>query len=64
MVKKTALIKEQLSRFNFIKTKLDIQIDQQSVNDQFEWDLGCDRNDPELFANQLVYDLKLAPEFK
>jgi hypothetical protein len=44
--------------------KLDITIDQQSVIDQFEWDIACRRNSPELFAEQMVLELKLHPEFK
>ncbi len=44
--------------------KLDITIDQQCVVDQFEWDIGCTRNSPELFAETLVADLGLVPEFK
>lgn len=44
--------------------KLDITIDQQCVVDQFEWDIGCSRNSPEIFAELLVSELKLVPEFK
>lgn len=44
--------------------KLDITIDQQCIVDQFEWDIGCKRNSPEGFAEMLVEDLGLVPEFK
>ena len=44
--------------------KLDITIDQQRIVDQFEWDISCTRNNPEFFAESLVNDLRLAPEFK
>ena len=44
--------------------KLDITIDQQCVVDQFEWDIACRRNNPEQFADQLVRELGLSPEFK
>lgn len=44
--------------------KLDITIDQQCIVDQFEWDIACTRNDPETFAELLVNDLGLMPEFK
>lgn len=48
---------------------LDIAIGQQSIVDkvlfanQFEWDIGCTRNSPEQFAEQMVSDLNLHPEF-
>ncbi|XJO71003.1 hypothetical protein BDV3_000597 [Batrachochytrium dendrobatidis] len=44
--------------------KLDITIDNQAMVDQFEWDIGCKRNNPEAFAEHLVNELGLAPEFK
>ncbi|KAI8902395.1 hypothetical protein BC833DRAFT_573371 [Globomyces pollinis-pini] len=44
--------------------KLDITIDQQCINDQFEWDMACRRNNPEIFADTLVSELGLYPEFK
>ncbi|KAJ3363744.1 SWI SNF, matrix associated, actin dependent regulator of chromatin, sub b, member 1 [Kappamyces sp. JEL0680] len=43
--------------------KLDITIDQQCINDQFEWDISCKRNNPEQFADVLVNELGLVPEF-
>jgi hypothetical protein len=44
--------------------KLDITIDNQSVIDQFEWDVACRRNSPEAFADQMVRELGLFPEFR
>jgi hypothetical protein len=44
--------------------QLDITIDHQSVVDQFEWDISCLDNNPELFAEHLVREMNLAPEFK
>jgi SWI/SNF-related matrix-associated actin-dependent regulator of chromatin subfamily B protein 1 len=32
--------------------------------DQFEWDLSCKRNHPEHFAELMVAELGLVPEFK
>ncbi|KAJ3313557.1 SWI/SNF chromatin-remodeling complex subunit [Boothiomyces sp. JEL0838] len=43
--------------------KLDITIDHQCIVDQFEWDLACRRNNPEVFAENLVKELGLVPEF-
>ncbi|KAJ1334874.1 hypothetical protein BSLG_008028 [Batrachochytrium salamandrivorans] len=43
---------------------LDITIDTQAMVDQFEWDIGCKRNNPEVFAEHLVNELGLIPEFK
>jgi hypothetical protein len=47
-----------------IVIKLDITIDNQSVIDQFEWDVACRRNNPERFADLMVRELGLVPEFK
>nr|KAJ3422099.1 SWI/SNF chromatin-remodeling complex subunit [Polyrhizophydium stewartii] len=44
--------------------KLDILVDDQAMVDQFEWDIGCRRNNPELFAEHVVTELGLVPEFK
>jgi hypothetical protein len=43
--------------------KLDIIIGNQALQDQFEWDLNCQKNSPERFAEILVQDLKLSFEF-
>ena len=32
--------------------------------DQFEWDVNCQKNDPELFAEILAAELGLGGEFK
>ncbi|KAJ3417578.1 SWI/SNF chromatin-remodeling complex subunit [Chytridiales sp. JEL 0842] len=47
-----------------ILIKLDITISGISLVDEFEWDINCHRNSPELFAEQLVTELGLSAEFK
>jgi len=44
--------------------KLDIIVGDQWLKDQFEWDLCNKRNNPEEFADKLINDLGLEPEFK
>jgi len=44
--------------------KLDIIIGDQWLKDQFEWDICNRRNNPEEFADKLIEDLGLEPEFK
>lgn len=46
-----------------ILIKLDITLSNYSLVDQFEWDIMCKRNDPELFAEHLVRELGLDCEF-
>jgi SWI/SNF-related matrix-associated actin-dependent regulator of chromatin subfamily B protein 1 len=43
--------------------KLDIIIGNQALQDQFEWDLNCQKNSPERFAQILVQDLRLSYDF-
>jgi len=43
---------------------LDIIVGDQWLKDQFEWDLCNKRNNPEEFADKLINDLGLEPEFK
>lgn len=47
-----------------IVIKLDISIQNQSIIDQFEWDISSEENVPEYFADVLVKELELLPEFK
>ncbi|KAI8912421.1 hypothetical protein EDD86DRAFT_201308 [Gorgonomyces haynaldii] len=44
--------------------KLDISIEHQCLVDQFEWDLANPSNSPEEFADILVREKQLVPEFK
>jgi len=44
--------------------KLDIIIGDQWLKDQFEWDICNKRNSPEDFADKLIEELSLDPEFK
>ncbi|TPX31172.1 hypothetical protein SmJEL517_g05412 [Synchytrium microbalum] len=44
--------------------KLDITIGNYCLMDQFEWDLNCKRNSPERFAELMVNELQLGPEFQ
>lgn len=44
--------------------KLDITISNKVLIDQFEWDLNCKRNDPELFAENMCTELRLPTEFR
>ena len=46
-----------------ILIKLDITLANYSLVDQFEWDIMCKRNDPELFAELMVKELGLDSEF-
>ncbi|KAJ3217575.1 hypothetical protein HDU67_007647 [Dinochytrium kinnereticum] len=46
-----------------VAIKLDITIDGVSLVDQFEWDINGSQN-PELFADHLVSELGLCPEFR
>lgn len=43
--------------------KLNITIGQQTLMDQFEWDINNKRNSPEDFARQMTSDLSLSGEF-
>ncbi|KAJ3130372.1 SWI/SNF chromatin-remodeling complex subunit [Nowakowskiella sp. JEL0407] len=47
-----------------IPIKLDITLDNLYLLDQFEWDIACHRNSPELFATEVVNELGLPSEFK
>ncbi|KAI8929539.1 hypothetical protein BC831DRAFT_443139 [Entophlyctis helioformis] len=58
-----ALDEEDLPELRTV-IKLDITVDNQTIVDQFEWDMGCRRNCPERFAEHLVTELGLVPEFK
>ncbi|RKO85990.1 hypothetical protein BDK51DRAFT_18012, partial [Blyttiomyces helicus] len=44
--------------------KLDITIGSQCLVDQFEWDINCGRNQPEIFAEHMTNELGLHPEFR
>ncbi|KAI8380723.1 hypothetical protein BD560DRAFT_386933 [Blakeslea trispora] len=44
--------------------KLDIIVGHRILNDQFEWDITCQHNSPEMFAEKMVTDLGLGGEFK
>ncbi|KAJ3035715.1 SWI/SNF chromatin-remodeling complex subunit [Rhizophlyctis rosea] len=44
--------------------KLDITIGNYCLVDQFEWDLNCKRNNPELFAEHMTAELNLCSEFR
>ncbi|KNC96804.1 uncharacterized protein SPPG_08006 [Spizellomyces punctatus DAOM BR117] len=44
--------------------KLDITVGNHCLVDQFEWDLNCRRNNPELFADHMCNELGLGSEFK
>lgn len=43
--------------------KLNIHVGNQSLVDQFEWDMSDEKNSPEEFALQLCKDLGLGGEF-
>ncbi|KAJ3046746.1 SWI/SNF chromatin-remodeling complex subunit, partial [Rhizophlyctis rosea] len=47
-----------------ILIKLDITIGNSCLTDQFEWDLNCKRNSPEMFADHLCKELNLCWEFR
>ncbi|KAJ1564393.1 SWI/SNF chromatin-remodeling complex subunit, partial [Nowakowskiella sp. JEL0078] len=47
-----------------ISIKIDILLKNVHFLDQFEWDINCHRNSPELFAEEIVNELSLDPEFK
>ncbi|KAK9766096.1 SWI/SNF chromatin-remodeling complex subunit [Basidiobolus ranarum] len=47
-----------------IPIKIDITVGNVSLLDQFEWDINCPKNDPELFAEVLANELGLGGEFK
>ncbi|CAI2184367.1 17179_t:CDS:10, partial [Funneliformis geosporum] len=47
-----------------ILIKIDVTIGNISLVDQFEWDINCQKNDPELFAEILTAELGLGGEFK
>lgn len=44
--------------------KLDIIVGNRALLDQFEWDIACQRNDAEEFADKLTKELGLGGEFK
>ncbi|KAL4931930.1 SWI/SNF chromatin-remodeling complex subunit SNF5 [Aspergillus undulatus] len=46
-----------------IVVKLNITIGQNTLVDQFEWDINDPRNDPEEFATRMTTDLSLSGEF-
>ncbi|CAG8746507.1 424_t:CDS:2, partial [Cetraspora pellucida] len=43
---------------------IDVTVGNISLVDQFEWDINCQKNDPELFAEILTTELGLGGEFK
>ncbi|PKY53733.1 SNF5-domain-containing protein [Rhizophagus irregularis] len=47
-----------------ILIKIDVTIGNISLVDQFEWDVNCQKNDPELFAEILTAELGLGGEFR
>ncbi|KAI7877998.1 SNF5-domain-containing protein [Lichtheimia hyalospora FSU 10163] len=44
--------------------KLDITVGKRALLDQFEWDIACQRNDAEEFADKLTKELGLGSEFR
>ncbi|GAN03594.1 hypothetical protein MAM1_0043d03049 [Mucor ambiguus] len=44
--------------------RLDIIVGNRILNDQFEWDITCEKNSPESFAEAMATDLGLGGEFK
>ena len=44
--------------------KLDITVGTKSLVDQFEWDIYCKDNQPEIFAQIMVQELGLSKEFE
>ncbi|KAI8094927.1 uncharacterized protein B0P05DRAFT_523936 [Gilbertella persicaria] len=44
--------------------KLDIIVGNRVLHDQFEWDIACQQNSPESFAENMVTELGLGGEFK
>ncbi|KAL0076623.1 hypothetical protein F4703DRAFT_1919980 [Phycomyces blakesleeanus] len=44
--------------------KLEIVVGNLELIDQFEWDLGCHYNSPEMFAEKLTTELSLGGEFR
>ncbi|KAF1805998.1 hypothetical protein FB192DRAFT_1270447 [Mucor lusitanicus] len=44
--------------------RLDIIVGNRILNDQFEWDITCQHNSPESFAETMATDLGLGGEFK
>ncbi|CAO3613901.1 unnamed protein product [Mucor fragilis] len=44
--------------------QLDIIVGNRILNDQFEWDITCEKNSPESFAETMTIDLGLGGEFK
>ena len=44
--------------------KLDITVGTKSLIDQFEWDIYCKENQPEVFAHIMVQELGLSKEFE
>ncbi|KAL9542957.1 hypothetical protein MBANPS3_008351 [Mucor bainieri] len=44
--------------------RLDIIVGNRILNDQFEWDISCQHNSPESFAETMATDLGLGGEFK
>ncbi|CAG8627522.1 803_t:CDS:10, partial [Ambispora gerdemannii] len=47
-----------------ILIKLDVTVGNISLVDQFEWDINCQKNDPEFFSEILTTELGLGGEFK
>lgn len=48
----------------FFLLQIDVTIGNISLVDQFEWDVNCQKNDPELFAEILTAELGLGGEFR
>lgn len=44
--------------------RLDIIVGNRILNDQFEWDITCEKNSPESFAETMATELGLGGEFK
>ncbi|ORX54238.1 SNF5-domain-containing protein [Piromyces finnis] len=63
VMKHNVIANDELDELRMI-IKLDIIIGKQWLKDKFEWDLCNKRNNPEEFAEKLVEDLGLVPEFK
>ena len=65
-------MRKQINQFRFYKQmegelvrpiKLNVRLGNVLLRDQFEWDVNNPHNSPEDFANSLVADLALSPEF-
>ncbi|KAI7869446.1 hypothetical protein BDF14DRAFT_1781071 [Spinellus fusiger] len=56
--------KKSVSRELRMLIRLDITVGNRALLDQFEWDISCQRNSPEAFAQVMSTELGLGGEFK